>query len=59
MVQVEKNRNRYFRDYNKGNLVRFSLNLNRDTDKDIIEAIERSTGSKQGAIKSLIRRGLA
>ena len=59
METVEKNRNGYFREYNKSTLVRFSLNLNRETDKDIIEAIEKSKRSKQGTIKDLIRRGLA
>lgn len=59
MAEISNKRNKYFREYNKSSLVRFSLNLNRESDRDIIEAIERSSGSKQGAIKELIRRGLA
>ena len=34
-------RRAYFREYNKKSRVRISLNLNKDTDKDILEAIDK------------------
>ena len=53
------NRNDYFREYNKEKMVRLSLNLSKDKDKDIIQAIEREVqGNKQASIKSLIRKGI-
>lgn len=53
------NRNDYFREYNKEKMVRISLNLSKDKDKDIIQAIElESKGNKQAGIKSLIRKGI-
>lgn len=53
------NRNDYFREYNKEKMVRVSLNLSKDKDKDIIQAIElESKGNKQAGIKSLIRKGI-
>lgn len=53
------NRNDYIREYNKEKMVRLSLNLSKDKDKDIIQAIEReSKGNKQAGIKSLIRKGI-
>ena len=46
----------YFKDYNKRSRVRISLNLNKDTDLDILEAIERADATnKQAAVKQLIR----
>lgn len=54
------NRNDYFREYNKEKMVRLSLNLSKDKDKDIIQAIElESKGNKQAGIKSLIRKGIS
>lgn len=53
------NRNEYFREYNKANMVRLSLNLSKVNDRDIIESIERELpGNKQASIKSLIREGM-
>jgi hypothetical protein len=40
--------------YNKENTLTVCLRLNKETDKDIIEILER-VNSKQGYIKSLIR----
>lgn len=40
--------------YNKENTLTICLRLNKETDKDIIEILER-VNSKQGYIKSLIR----
>ena len=39
--------------YDKANTVQVKLKLNKKTDKEIIEALERS-GNKQGYIKRLI-----
>ena len=50
-------RREYFKEYNKRNRVRISLNLNKDTDKDLIEAIEKEDPkNKQAAIKTLLRK---
>ena len=50
-------RRAYFREYNKKSRVRISLNLNKDTDKDILEAIDKEDpGNKQAAIKTLLRK---
>lgn len=43
--------------YDEKNTVQVKLKLNRKTDEDIIEALERS-GNKQGYIKELIRADL-
>lgn len=43
--------------YDEKNTVQIKLKLNRKTDEDIIEALERS-GNKQGYIKELIRADL-
>ena len=43
--------------YDENNTIQVKLKLNLNTDKDIIEALERS-GNKQGYIKELIRRDL-
>ena len=49
-------RRAYFREYNKKSRVRISLNLNKDTDKDILEAIDKEDPrNKQAAVKMLIR----
>lgn len=52
--------NRYHIRYNTENVCRISLNLHRENDKDIIEAIERAgSGNKQAGVKSLIRKALS
>ena len=43
--------------YDKANTVQVRIKLNLKTDRDILEALERS-GNKQGYIKELIRRDL-
>lgn len=50
-------RRAHFREYNKKSRVRISLNLNKDTDKDILEAIDKEDPrNKQAAIKTLLRK---
>ena len=44
--------------YNKENTVQISLKLNRITDADLIDNLNRVT-NKQGYIKELIRRDIA
>lgn len=44
--------------YNAANIVQVALRLNRNTDQDIIEALENAP-SKQGYIKDLIRADIA
>ena len=44
--------------YNKENTVQISLKLNRTTDADLIDSLNRVT-NKQGYIKELIRRDIA
>ena len=44
--------------YNKENTVQISLKLNRTTDADLIESLNRIE-NKQGYIKELIRRDIA
>ena len=44
--------------YNKENTVQISLKLNRTTDADLIDSLNRIE-NKQGYIKELIRRGIA
>lgn len=51
----------YMKDYNKVNRVRISLNLSKDTDKDILQAIDQAKnkqGNIQAGVKSLIRKGI-
>lgn len=43
--------------YDENNTIQVKLKLNLKTDKDILEALERS-GNKQGYIKELIRADL-
>ena len=40
--------------YDRANTVRMSLKLNKNTDADILAALERS-GNKQGLIKAALR----
>lgn len=50
---------KYLKDYNKENRVRISLNLSKDNENDIIEAIEKvGKGNKQAGVKKLIRKGI-
>ncbi len=51
MTEAEK---RARHNYDKANTIQVKLKLNRKTDRDILEALERS-GNKQGYIKRLIR----
>ena len=44
--------------YNKENTVQISLKLNRTTDADLIDSLNRIE-NKQGYIKGLIRRDIA
>ena len=44
--------------YNKENTVQISLKLNRSTDTDLIDSLNR-VANKQGYIKELIRRDIA
>ena len=44
--------------YNKENTVQISLKLNRSTDADLIDSLNR-IANKQGYIKELIRRDIA
>ena len=44
--------------YNKENTVQISLKLNRTTDADLIDSLNRIE-NKQGYIKELIRRDIA
>ena len=49
----------YYRQYNKSNLKRISLNLSKTKDQDILTAIEReSPDNIQAGVKSLIRRAI-
>lgn len=41
--------------YDKANTVRVAIKLNKNTDADILEYLEKS-GNKQGLIKALIRK---
>lgn len=53
------NRSEYLREYNREKRIRISLNLSKETENDIIEAIEREgKGNKQAGVKSLIRKGI-
>lgn len=53
------NQNEYMRQYNKDKRVRISLNLSKEYEADIIQAIEQEgKGNKQRGVKSLIRKGI-
>lgn len=52
-------RNEYIKQYNKDKRVRISLNLSKETEQDIIQAIDQERqGNKQAGVKSLIRKGI-
>ena len=42
--------------YDKENILKYSLKLHKENDKDIIEAIDPN--NKQGSIKNLIRKAI-
>jgi hypothetical protein len=49
----------YYKEYNKKNCKRVSLNLSKEKDQDIIKAIEtEGKGNIQAGVKSLIRRAI-
>lgn len=49
----------YYKQYNKKNLTRVSLNLSNIKDQDIIKAIQQeSPDNIQAGVKSLIRRAI-
>lgn len=49
----------YYREYNKKNCKRVSLNLSKEKDQDIISAIEtEGKGNIQSGVKNLIRRAI-
>lgn len=49
----------YYREYNKKNCKRVSLNLSKEKDQDIISAIEtEGKGNIQAGVKNLIRRAI-
>lgn len=49
----------YYKEYNKKNLTRVSLNLSNTKDQDIIQAIQQeSPDNIQAGVKSLIRRAI-
>lgn len=56
---MDKQRKEYIKQYNKERRVRISLNLSKEYESDIIEAIEIvGDGNKQAGIKKLIRKGI-
>lgn len=56
---MKEYRAEYFKEYNRNNRVRISLNLSKDLDQDIIAAIEKEDPeNKQAAVKSLIRKSI-
>lgn len=54
MSKTSKSQIKAVERYNKANTVAICIRLNKETDKDILEALERVV-SKQGYIKDLIR----
>ena len=49
----------YYKEYNKKNCKRVSLNLSKEKDQDIISAIEtEGKGNIQAGVKNLIRRAI-
>lgn len=56
---MPSNRNEYIKQYNKDKRVRISLNLSKEYESDIIQAIEIiGDGNKQAGVKKLIRLGM-
>ena len=53
------NKREYFKQYEQAYQQRISLNLSKNKDKDILQAIEQvGKGNKQAGIKTLIRLGI-
>lgn len=53
------NKREYFKQYEQAYQQRISLNLSKNKDKDILQAIEQvGKGNKQAGIKMLIRLGI-
>lgn len=56
---IDKSRREYIKQYNKEKRVRISLNLSKDTDNDIIQAINNEgKGNTQEGCKKLIRKAI-
>ena len=56
---MNKRKYDYYKNYNKSNLTRISLNLSNTKDKDILQAIKtESPDNIQAGVKSLIRRAI-
>lgn len=56
---MPSNRNEYIKQYNKDKRVRISLNLSKEYESDIIQAIEIiGDGNKQAGVKKLCRLGM-
>jgi hypothetical protein len=49
-----QDKNQYWKDYNKKNLRRFSINLSKEKDQDIISHLD-NFDNKQAVIKDLLR----
>lgn len=59
MIRDEQKRKQYFKEYGQNNIKRFSLALNKEKDRDIIEAIMfTGNGNIQRGVKALIREAL-
>lgn len=58
-MESKDKRLEYLKEYNKEKRIRISLNLSKEYEADIIEAIEREgKGNKQAGVKRLIRKGI-
>ena len=58
-MESKDKRLEYLKEYNKEKRIRISLNLSKEYEADIIEAIEiEGKGNKQAGVKSLIRKGI-
>ena len=56
---AKANRNEYIKDYNRRERVRISLNLSKDKESDILQAIkDEDQNNIQASVKALIRRGM-
>lgn len=56
---MDKQRKEYIKQYNKDKRVRISLNLSKEYESDIIQAIEIiGDGNKQAGVKKLVRLGI-
>ena len=56
---AKNNRNEYIKDYNRRERVRISLNLSKDKESDILQAIkDEDQNNIQASVKALIRRGM-